>query len=152
MSTAEARKTVMSKCIAKSVILKLNSNEPWETMQAQLLVKIDHALCPSHIQYDHYNIKFYITHVIPKPGLSLTSDTDYDLMILKARKLKDFTINITVVQLTSDNNKENDVEVEEVPKPKKKAVRVCCSHGMQKHILIPILDKERPHNPPWKHQ
>jgi hypothetical protein len=121
---AEARKTVISKCIAKTAILKLDTGKPWETMQAQLLVKIDQALSPSHIQYDEYDIKFYITHVIPKPGLSLASRTDYDLMILKAQKLKDLTINITVVQLRSGNDKENEAEVEEAPKPKKKAVHV----------------------------
>ncbi|KIM79888.1 hypothetical protein PILCRDRAFT_24281, partial [Piloderma croceum F 1598] len=125
MSAAEARKTVVSKRIAKSAILKLNMDEPWETIQAQLLVKIDHALSPSQIRYDQYDIKFYITRVLPKPGLSLSCKTDYDLMILKARKLKDCTVNITVVQLASDDDKENDREAElvEVAKPKKKAVR-----------------------------
>jgi len=45
-------------------------------------------------------------------------------MILKAWKLKDLTINITVVQLRSGDDKENEAEVVEVPKPKKKAVHV----------------------------
>jgi len=125
MSATEARKTVVSKRASKSAYLKLNTDEPWETMQAQLLVKIDHALRPSQIQYDQYEIKFYITRVLPKPGLSLDSETDYNLMILKARKLRDLTINITIVQLVSDDDKENEAEVEEVTKPKKKAVRVC---------------------------
>src|SRR5882762_10013182 len=124
ISTAEACKTVISKRIAKTAILKLETGEPWETMQAQLLVKIDQALSPSHIQYDEYDIKFCITHVIPKPRLSLTSRTYYDLMILKAQKLKDLTINTAVVKLRSGNDKENEAEVEEVPKPQKKAVRV----------------------------
>jgi hypothetical protein len=126
MSAAEACKTVVSKRVAKSAILKLNMDEPWETIQAQLLVKIDHALSPSQIQYDQYDIKFYITRVLPKPGLSFSCKTDYDLMILKARKLKDCTVNITVVQLASDDDKENDCEAElaEVAKPKKKAVHV----------------------------
>ena len=108
MSAAEARKTVVLKRIAKSAILKLNMDEPWETIQAQLLIKIDHALSPSQIQYDQYDIKFYITRILPKPGLSLSCKTDYDLMILKAHKLKDCTVNITAVQLASDDDKEND--------------------------------------------
>jgi hypothetical protein len=152
MSAAEAWKTVISKRVPKSAHLKLNTDEPWETMQAQLLVKIDHALRPSQIQYDQYDIKFYITRVIPKPGLSLDSETDYDLMILKARKLKDLTINITIVQLASDDDKENEAEVEEVVKPKKKAVRVCNFCGMRERVLIPTLGKERPRNPAWKCQ
>jgi hypothetical protein len=59
------------KARCKSAIFKLDMSKPWETMQAQLLVKIDHVLSPSHIQYDQYNIKFYITCIIPKPGLKI---------------------------------------------------------------------------------
>ena len=125
MSAAEAHKTVVSKRITKSAILKVDTDEPWETMKAQLLVKIDHALSPSQIQYDQYDIKFYITCVIPKPGLSLSCEGDYDLMVLKARKLKDCTVYITVIQLASDDDKENEAEVVEVATPKKKAVRIC---------------------------
>ncbi|KIM85528.1 hypothetical protein PILCRDRAFT_5225 [Piloderma croceum F 1598] len=122
----EVRKTVMLKCVAKSAILKLNMDEPWKTIQAQLLVEIDHALSPSQIQYDQYDIKFYITCILLKPRLSLSCKTDYNLMILKACKLKDCTVNITVVQLASDDDKENDHEAElaKVAKPKKKTVHV----------------------------
>ena len=152
MSAAEAQKTVILKHVPKSAHLKLNTDEPWKTMQAQLLVKIDYTLCPSQIQYNQYDIKFYITHIILKPGLSLNSEMDYDLMIHKACKPKDLTINITIVQLVSDNNKENEAEVEEVAKPKKKAVCVCKFCGMRENVLIPTLSKERPHNPSCKCQ
>src|ERR1700728_1969533 len=101
----------------------------------------NHALCPSQIQYNQYDIKFYITHIIPKPELSLDSEMDYNLMILKACKLKDLTINITIVQLASNDDKENEAEVEKVAKPKKKAVHVYEFCGMRGCVLIPTLGK-----------
>lgn len=120
MSAAEARKTI-SKRVAKSVILQLDSNEPWDTLKAQLLVKIDATLKPQAIHYDSYDINFIIPRVFPKPGLSLTNAADYDLMISKSRKLKDITIQITVVEVPSANDKENEIE-ESVTKEKNKKV------------------------------
>jgi len=83
--------------------------------------------------------------------LPLTSKIDYDLMILKAQKLKDITINISVVQLVSDDDKENAAEVEDVLKHKK-LVRILSFLWHAKHALILILDKERPCNFAWKRQ
>jgi hypothetical protein len=125
MSAAEAKKTVISKRISRSAVIKLNTDEPWDTMKAQLLVKIDQALQPSRIQYDDYEIKFYIPRVLPKPGLSLVGETDYDVMMMKARKLKEPEINIMVVQTYSDSNKENESAIEELSQDttKKKVVR-----------------------------
>ena len=127
-SAVEARKTVLSKRNTKTAIIRLKTDEPWDTLKAQLLVKINEALGPSLMQYDCYDVKFYIPRVIPKPGLSLTSETEYDVMMMKARKLKDLTINITVVQIRSDDNKENgaednDAEEQANSKTKKKYVR-----------------------------
>jgi hypothetical protein len=120
MSAAEAKKTAISKRIAKSAIVKLNTDEPWDTMKAQLLVKIDATLKPRNIDYDLYDIKFYISRVIPKPGLSLSNETDYELMVTRARKLKDFTINITVIEIGSDSDKENEGGNDEVSEKGKK--------------------------------
>jgi hypothetical protein len=123
LSAAEARKSVISKRVAKTAIFKLSSDEPWDTLKAQLLVKIDHALHPSLIQYDHYDIKFSIPRVFSKPGLSLDHATDYNL-IVKGRN-KDFAVNVTVVQLGSDDDKENEAEMELAKdKSQKKSVRV----------------------------
>lgn len=127
LAAAEAKKTVISKRISQSAIVRLDTDDPWDTMKAQILVKIDQALHPSRIQYDDYDIKFYITRVLPKPGLSLVSETDYEVMMLKARKLKgsDPEINITVTQTHSDGNKENEAAIEELDQDatKKKSVR-----------------------------
>jgi hypothetical protein len=102
---------VISKRIPKVAVLKLDSDEPWDTVQAQLLVKIDQALHPSLIEYEHYDVTFSIPRVYPKPGLSLSSAADYDL-IIKRHNPKAFTVIIVVVQLGSDDDKENEAELE----------------------------------------
>jgi len=102
---------VISKCIPKGAVLKLDSDKPWDTIQAQLLIKIDQALHPPLIEYEHYDVTFSIPQVYPKPGLSLNSTADYDL-IIKRHNPKAFTVNIVVVQLGSDNDKENEAKIE----------------------------------------
>jgi hypothetical protein len=56
--------------------------------------------------------------------LSLSGETDHDVMMMKARKLKEHKINITVVQTGSDSNKENESGIEELSQDttKKKVV------------------------------
>jgi len=111
LSATEARKSVISKRITKGAVLKLDSDEPWDTVQAQLLVKIDQVLHPSLIKYEHYDVTFSIPRVYPKPGLSLNSAVDYDL-IVKRHNPKAFTVNIMVVQLRLDDDKENEAKIE----------------------------------------
>jgi len=111
LSATEAWKSVISKRITKGAVLKLDSDEPWDTVQAQLLVKIDQVLHPLLIKYEHYDVTFSIPWVYPKPGLSLNSAVDYDL-IVKRHNPKAFTVNIMVVQLRLDDDKENEAEIE----------------------------------------
>jgi hypothetical protein len=76
LAAAEAKKTVISKRISQSAIVRLDTDDPWDTMKAQILVKIDQALHPSRIQYDDYDIKFYITRAFQNPAcLSLAKLT-----------------------------------------------------------------------------
>ena len=157
LAAAEAKKTVISKHISQSAIVRLDTDDPWDTMKAQILVKIDQALHPSRIQYDDYDIKFYITCVLPKPGLSLVSETDYEVMMLKARKLKgsDPEINITVTQTHSDGNKENEAAIEELDQDatkKSRCVMIFC--GTQKECSLCILQvgQEGPCYPARKRQ
>jgi hypothetical protein len=125
LSAAEAKKTTISKRITQSQTLVMKSDSPWDTMKAQILAKISLTLDPSTIDFDHYDIKFYINRVFPKPGLSLASESDYDIMTSKASKAKDPVVNITVVQKPSKHDKENDTDRDEgeVIKGKKKTVR-----------------------------
>ena len=60
ISATEMKKSV-SKCQSVSGHLKLDSDEPWDTLKAQILVKISDALCPAKIDYADYNVIFHIT-------------------------------------------------------------------------------------------
>lgn len=78
----------------------LSTEEPWDTMKAQLLVKISAALDPKVLEFDLYETFFYIPRILPKPGMALPLDADYDLLIRRARNLmmKDPTIYLVIIE------------------------------------------------------
>jgi len=45
---------------AGSTFLQLSDTEPWDTMQAQLLVKISSILKPSILLFENYQVSFMI--------------------------------------------------------------------------------------------
>ncbi|KIK96302.1 hypothetical protein PAXRUDRAFT_772466 [Paxillus rubicundulus Ve08.2h10] len=101
MATSELKKPVM-KCTSKSASFKFHhSNEPWDTLQAQLLAKISQLLAPNMINFNDYDVSFYISH---------TLSSQVEKMLLQAP-----TINIVVqqnpilaaVDISSDTRKEN---------------------------------------------
>ena len=57
-----------SKRTLKSATLQLKSDELWSTLEAQLLVKISALLKPKRLNYEDYQVYFYIPRFIPKPG------------------------------------------------------------------------------------
>ena len=81
-------------------------------MKAQLLVKVSDVLGDTaSLDFSKYNFIVSILHVISKPGLPLTSDTDYDLLVtkIKAGKLKEpILANVTITQLEGVDDKENE--------------------------------------------
>ena len=56
----------MKKCQIHNSYLKLNSNIPFDTWKAQLLVKIDKKLKLDYISYEDYKVSFMIPHVSPQ--------------------------------------------------------------------------------------
>jgi hypothetical protein len=86
ISHSEAKKTV-SKCISIGRRLELQSDEPWDTLQAQILIQIDSALHPSKIQFSDYNISFTIARTVSQP-LPLNSVSDYSFLVSQATKGK----------------------------------------------------------------
>src|SRR5882762_5093797 len=86
ISHSEAKKTV-SKCIPVGRWLELQSDEPWDTLQAQILVQIDSALHPSKIQFSDYNISFTIARTVSQP-LPLNLVADYLFLVSQATKGK----------------------------------------------------------------
>src|ERR1700678_3674956 len=109
LSAEEASKPV-SKRTPIIVSLELEDKEPWDTIKAQLLMKVDAALSLSVLSFDDYTIMFYISCVLPKPGMVLSTEDSYAALLLCATNLtsKTPTINLTIQQKKSPPNKEND--------------------------------------------
>jgi hypothetical protein len=89
----------------------LSTNEPWDWMKAQILAKVSITLNPHLIEFNNYDVMFFIPCNLPKPGLTLSNDEDYAVMTNCAQNLtsKDPTINLTVIEKErlGEENKEN---------------------------------------------
>lgn len=124
ISAIEAHKP-QAKRIVKTASLQLKTDEPWSTIEAQLLVKICDALKPKLLDFKHYDATFYIPRVLPKPGMALANETDYLFLLERAFKMKgnDLTMNIIITERASENlsaEKENtEMEGDESRKKKK---------------------------------
>jgi hypothetical protein len=122
-SSAEMKKA-SSKRVPKSSSFRLRTDEPWDTLKAQLLVKVSDALGnAATLDFSKYNFLVSILRITSKPGLPLATDTDYDLLITKSKavKVKDsepILANVTITQLDSGDDKEN-----ELGKSKKKVMK-----------------------------
>ena len=112
-SSAEMKKSV-TKRVLKCLSFKLRSEEPWDTL------KVSDALGDAaHLDFSKYNFVVSILCVISKPGIPLTSDNDYDLLLtkIKAGKVKDPILpNVTIMQLDGSNDKENEPATNNKPK------------------------------------
>ncbi|KAG1865568.1 hypothetical protein C8R48DRAFT_772572 [Suillus tomentosus] len=80
ISAAEMKKPA-SKHTLRNQTFSLNLNEPWNTMKAQILIKISDALNPRLLSYEDYEVSWFIPHVLPKPGLSLLNEKDFDIWV-----------------------------------------------------------------------
>jgi len=115
LSAFEAKKSP-AKCKPKTQSVQFSTNKPWDTLKAQLLAKISIALNPPIIDFAQYNIMFYISCILPKPGLPLMSQEDFDIMNNQAHNLttKNPTINLLIVEKKNSGEKEHvDVNVNE---------------------------------------
>ena len=67
-------------------------------MKAKLLVKIDTYFSPTQLNFNYYEVMYYVRGAIPKPGIPLAFDADY--ISLVNRMLKSAsptpTVNITI--------------------------------------------------------
>ena len=115
--SAVKMKKPVAKCEPKKPSLQLSSDKPWDTLKAQLLVKIEEAFKPTTLSINDYNILFTIPHVVNKPGYPLGSATDYSILLDHSVKSRLVQLSISVIW--DDNVKESD-EAEKVEKAKKK--------------------------------
>lgn len=79
----------------------LRTDKPWDTLKAQILAKISAAINPRTLCFDDYLLTYYIYRVLPKPGLSLMAQTDYDGLMKRVNGMaaKTPTVNISVIQI-----------------------------------------------------
>jgi hypothetical protein len=149
LSAAEAKKST-SKRVAKNQSMQLSTDEPWDTMKAQILAKISMALNPPLINFDNYDITFFIPRVLPKPGLALTTESDFTIMNGRARNIRAQhpTINLLVVEKKLvGEDKENDEEDGDLQKAKSKGkVSICTFYDVQFYPTDRIIDSQRPCN------
>ena len=119
MFSATEMKKPASRREPKKSSLQLAADEPWDTVKAQLLVKIDDLLKPSTLSIDDYEILFTIPRVVAKPGYPLASATDY-VILLERSKSK--LVQLTISTVINNNDKENG-EHDDSEKLKKKKGR-----------------------------
>ncbi|KAF8239201.1 hypothetical protein L208DRAFT_1238674 [Tricholoma matsutake] len=147
ISAIEAQKP-QAKRIVKTATLQLKTDEPWSTIEAQLLVKICDVLKPKLLDYKNYDATFYIPCVLPKPGMALANETDYLFLLEWALKMKssDLTMNIVIMEHASQTQgaeKENmEAEGDESQKKKKKKEPKILPGNVTKNAHIEELRKK----------
>lgn len=124
-SAMEMKKPAARRAI-KSQSLQQPNDCPWDTLKAQILQKISISLRPRIINFYNYTILFYITRIIPKPGMPLTTLQEYTFMIEQVGKTKNPLVNLTITENEGEEDKENEADVEDDgSKSKKSKVRIC---------------------------
>jgi hypothetical protein len=98
--SASEMKKPKSKREPVNVSVDLRGDEPWDTLKAQIPVKISTVINPCMLRFDDYLLTYYISRVLPKPGLSLLTQADYDGMMkcIHGMAARATTINISVIQ------------------------------------------------------
>lgn len=103
MFPAKERSKDLKKRTGKNTYMILNNNEPFDTWNAQLLVKIDNTLNPSKLDIADYEIHFTIPRISPSP-LMVSSNEEYANMLERVSKSKNLTCNIYIQELHSSES------------------------------------------------
>lgn len=98
-SAKEASKD-LKKRTGKNAYMVLNSNLPFDTWRAQLLVRIEKTLKPRKLDINDYEIHFTVARVSPSP-LLVASDEEYLNMLERVGRSKDSDCNVYVQELRS---------------------------------------------------
>ncbi|KAJ7939926.1 hypothetical protein B0H13DRAFT_1850126 [Mycena leptocephala] len=85
-SAAEMKKSKSAKKPTKTAILTLHNSEPFDTLQAQILVRIAAALHPAQEDYNDYNIAFTVSRQVTDP-VTLDSEETYTHLVNHALKI-----------------------------------------------------------------
>jgi len=126
--SAREMKKAKSKQEPVNASIDLCTDEPWDTLKAQILVKILTAINPHMLHFDDYSLTYHISWILPKPGLSLLTEADYNGMMKQvdgmAAKAPIININVIQTQPTSNNNENQGEDESELTKSKMKK-QVC---------------------------
>ena len=95
---ASERTKEMKKHQGHNSYLKLNSDIPFDTWKAQILMKIDEKMKLNYISYEDYEVSFMILRISPQP-LSITNEEDYNLLCERTQKAKDQQATVDVQEL-----------------------------------------------------
>ena len=81
LSADEACKAAAKRETINSSLL-LSDKTPWDMVKAQLLVEINKALSPHFLDFDDYSHMFFIPRVLPKLGMALSTEKNYQALLL----------------------------------------------------------------------
>ena len=116
-SAAEMKKLVTNHC-SKMYTFVLSSDDCWDTMKAQLLVKIDTAFNPKPQKLEDFNVMFHVPWILAKPGLHLTSDEEFTTMLQRVSKAKNNSVvHVTVSQIIRDEHEKENKDKKSCDKP-----------------------------------
>ena len=85
LSAVEMKKP-LNKRLVKSDMIQLSTDEPWDTMKAQILAKISLLLKINAVDIADFDIKFVIPRIIAKPGMPLVSEESYAVLLQRIQK------------------------------------------------------------------
>jgi len=121
--SAADMKKACNKRTPKQASFELSTDEPWDTLKAQFLVRITNALNPTTIDLGNYNLIALVTRIVPKPGSPLNTEGEYAIFLKKLAdgKAKDgVSAHVTITELDNGDNKENAPEKDDKKKSKDK--------------------------------
>lgn len=102
ISAAEMKKPTTKRTPKPGVEFSFSLDEPWDTLRAQILAKISTTLSPKTIDFDDYDISFFIPRVLPKPGLALANLADFEGLLKRANNLGDKNPSINLIIIEKD--------------------------------------------------
>ncbi|KAJ7774047.1 hypothetical protein B0H16DRAFT_1510866 [Mycena metata] len=117
-TAAQMKKSRTSRGSPASEIYTLNSDEPWDTLKAQIGVRICSALNPAILDFDNYDMTFTVSRRISDP-VKLSSEDHYKHLLSTALGIKTGAAARVIVEPKPvANDKENDDAGDNGPKAK----------------------------------
>ena len=102
------------------------------------MVKISSSIKPNNIDIDDYTVLFFITRLVPKPGMPIDCEGDYLFMIEQAMKTKTPIVNTTINEDTkvAQSDKENEDESDKDGESKKRTKKVSSIFNWNLNALL----------------